>query len=84
MTTDSTPNPNQQPLLMALLPIPPALTRVAMELGLDQDCFKDAYVAWHTIYTSTKVDPNGVLRQAAEQAISQPMANAAQQRQLTP
>ena len=69
---------------MAPLSIPPVLTRAAVELGLDQDRFKDAYIAWHTIYTSTGVHPNNVPCLAAEQTISQLLADAVQQHQLTP
>ena len=84
MTTGSTSNPSQQQLLAAPIAVPPALVRVTVELGLNQDRFKDSYVAWLTIYTSTRVDPNNALHLAAERAISQLMANAAQHLQLTP
>ena len=69
---------------MAPLTVPPALTRAAVELGLNQHRFKDTYVAWHTIYTSTGVDLNDVPRLAAELAISQLMTDAVQQHQFTP
>ena len=69
---------------MAPVSVPPALTRAAVELGLEQGRFNDAYVAWHTIYTSTGVDPNDTPRLAAERAISQLRADVAQQHQLTP
>ena len=64
--------------------IPLVLIRAAMELGLNQGRFKDSYVAWLTIYTSPRVDPNNTLRLAAERAISQLMADAVQHLQLTP
>ena len=64
--------------------VPPALIREAVELGLNQDRFKDSYVAWHTIYTSTRVDPNNALRLAAKLAINQLMTDAAQHYQFTP
>ena len=69
---------------MAPMSVPPALIRAVIEIGLDQDRFKDSYVAWLTIYTSTGVDPNDVPGLAAERAISQLMANAVQHHQLTP
>ena len=69
---------------MATFSVPPVLTRAAVELDFNQDRFKDSYVAWHTIYTSTGVDPSNMLHVAAEWAISQLMTNAAQQHQLTP
>ena len=84
MTTGSASNANQPLLPMPPVIAPPVLIRVAVELGLNRDCFKDAYVAWHSIYTSTGVDPNDVLCLAAEQAISQLMTNVPQQHQLTP
>ena len=64
--------------------VPPVFIRAAVELGLNQDWLKDSYVAWLTIYTSTGLDPNDALRLAAERAISQLKANAAQHHQLTP
>ena len=64
--------------------VPPAFIRAAVELGLNQDWFKDSYVAWLTIYTSTRLDPNNAPHLAAEQAISQLTANAVQHHQLTP
>ena len=64
--------------------VPPALIRAAVELGSNQDQFKDSYVAWLTIYISTGEDPNDVLRLAAERAISQLTADTAQYHQLTP
>ena len=66
---------------MSVLPV---LIKAAVELGLHQDRFKDSYVAWLTIYTSTGVDPNDALRLAAERAISQLTANVVQHHQLTP
>ena len=85
MAIGSTSNPNQPSLPTPPVVVPPALIRAAAELGLNRDCFKDAYVAWHAIYTSTGVDPNDAPRLAAERAISQLTADAAQQRhQLTP
>ena len=55
-----------------------------MELGLNQDWFKDSYVAWLTIYTSTGLDSNDALCLAAQRAISQVKGNAVQHHQLTP
>ena len=62
----------------------PALITAAMELGLHQNRFKDSYVAWLNIYTSTGVDPIGAPCLAAERAISQLMANVAQHHQINP
>ena len=84
MTTGSASNANQPLLPMPPAIAPPALIRAAVELGLNRDCFKDTYVAWHSIYTLTGVDPNVALRLAAERAISQLMTDAPQQHQLTP
>ena len=64
--------------------VPLALIRAAVELGLNQDRFKDSYVAWLTIYTSTGVDPNDAPCLAAERAISQLTADVVQHLQLTP
>ena len=64
--------------------VPPALIRAAVELGLNQDQFKDSYVAWHIIDTSTGVDPSDAQCLAAERAISQLTTNAVQYHQLTP